>query len=140
MNNVKILIGMIFLCSLICLAACSPQPSIEDITWKLESYGDKGNLKPLVQNTEITIEFKSSEQKFSGSAGCNSYFGSYEISKNELTIKPPIGSTMMACPGPIMDQEQKYLKQLETVKNFNINNSKLVISYAGNKILVFKRN
>jgi heat shock protein HslJ len=139
MINTRIILGMVFLCSLIILAACGQQPSIsiEDITWKLESYGGKENLKTLVEDTEITLEFKSAEGKFNGSGGCNNYFGGYEINKNVLTIKPPIGSTMMACPEPIMDQEQEYLKSLETVKNFNIKNGKLIISYSGNEVFVF---
>ena len=76
---------------------------MEDTTWKLESYGEKGNLKTLVKDTEITAEFKSAEGQVGGSAGCNNYFGGYEINNNELTINPPIGSTMMACPEPIME-------------------------------------
>ena len=67
----------------------------------------------------------------------NSYFGGYEINKTELTIKSPIGSTMMACPEPIMDQEQEYFKLLETTETFLIQNGKLTISCSGNKILVF---
>ena len=111
--------------------------TLEDTTWVLESYGEKGNLQAVLEDTEITAEFKSAEGKFGGSGGCNNYFGSYEIKKNELTIKPPIGSTMMACPEPIMDQEQEYLKLLETTETFQIQNVKLIISCSGNKGLVF---
>ncbi len=137
MNKVKILALMLLLSSVIGLAACSTGASIEDTIWKLESYGEKGNLQTVIQDTEITIEFKSAEGKIAGSGGCNSYFGGYEINKNELTIIPPIGSTMMACPEPIMDQEQEYFKLLETTETFQIQNGKLTISCSGNKILVF---
>ncbi len=135
--KVKILAITLLLSSIIGLAACGSGASIEDAMWKLESYGEKGNLQTVIQDTEITIEFKSEESKIAGSAGCNSYFGGYEINKNELTIIPPIGSTMMACPEPIMDQEQEYFKLLETTETFQIQNDKLTISCSDNKILVF---
>jgi heat shock protein HslJ len=134
--KVKILV-MLLLSSIIGLAACGAGASIEDTIWKLESYGEKGNLQTVIQDTEITIEFKSAEGEIAGSGGCNSYFGGYEINKNKLTIIPPIGSTMMACPEPIMDQEQEYFKLLETTETFQIQNGKLTISCSGNKILVF---
>ena len=111
--------------------------TLEDTTWVLESYGDKENLQTVLEDTEITIEFKNAEDKFGGSGGCNNYFGGYEINKNELTIITPIGSTMMACPEPIMDQEQEYLKLRETTETFQIQNGKLTVSCSGNNILVF---
>ena len=137
MNKVKILLVILLLTSVISIAACGSGASIEDTMWKLDSYGEKGNFRPLLEDTEITIEFKSAESQFAGSGGCNSYFGSYEINQNELIINPPIGSTMMACPEPIMDQEQEYFKLLETTETFKVDNNKLTITCSGNKLLVF---
>ena len=134
--KVKIL-TLLLLSSIIGLVACGSGASIEDTVWELESYGSEGNLQTVIQDTEITIEFKSAEGEIAGSGGCNSYFGGYEINKNELTIIPPIGSTMMACPEPIMDQEQEYFKLLETTETFQTQNGKLTISCSDNRILVF---
>jgi len=111
--------------------------TFEDTTWVLESHGEKGNLRAVLEDTEITIAFKSAEGKFGGSGGCNNYFGGYGINENELIIKPPIGSTMMACPEQIMDQEQEYLKLLETTETFKIQNDELVISCSDNRGMVF---
>ena len=135
---VKILLATLLFTSVIGLVACRSEVSIEDTTWRLELYGEKGNLKaPLVEETEITIEFRSTESKFGGSGGCNNYFGGYEINKNELTIIPPIGSTRMACPETIMNQEQEYFKLLETTETFQVDDNKLTITCSGNKELVF---
>ena len=111
---------------------------LEDTTWKLESCGDKDNQQTVIEDTGITIEFKSKENKFSGSAGCNGYFGSYETDKSELTIIPPIGSTVMACPEPegVMEQEQQYLKTLQAAESFQLQDGKLQIT-CGAQILVF---
>ena len=111
--------------------------SLEDTLWKLESYGEKENLQTVIQDTEITIEFKSAESKIAGSGGCNSYFGGYEIIKNELTIIPPIGSTMMACPEPIMDQEQEYLAILQLTESYEMDGNELRIN-CGSQVLIFK--
>jgi heat shock protein HslJ len=113
-----------------------PAP-MEDITWELEAYGDRGSLKPLVEATEITAEFKSDNSTVVGSAGCNSYFAGYEIDNDRLTVIPPIGATEMACPPPIMAQEQEYFELLETTEAFLIHNDKLIISCTANKEMVF---
>ena len=113
-------------------------PSIEDITWELEAYGDVGSLKPLLTGTNITTEFKKAEGRAVGSGGCNNYFVEYEIDSNELTIMPPIGSTMMLCfPPPVMEQEHEYLDLLETTETFRIDDERLIISCSDNKEMVF---
>lgn len=137
MNKVRILLVALLLTSVIGLVACNSGVSIEDTTWKLESYGEKGNLKGLIEDTEITAEFKSTEGQVTGSSGLNSYFGSYEINESELTIIPPIGTTMMAGPEPIMGQEQEYLNLLETSETFKVDTGKLTITCSGNTELVF---
>ncbi|MCK4783618.1 MAG: META domain-containing protein, partial [Desulfobacteraceae bacterium] len=104
----------------------TPEPEetapVEDITWVLEAYGDRGSLKTLIEDTEITAEFKSASSTVVGSGGCNSYFAGYEIDNDRLTVIPPIGATEMACPPLIMDQEQEYFKLLETAETFLIHN------------------
>ncbi|MFC1968625.1 YbaY family lipoprotein [Chloroflexota bacterium] len=111
--------------------------TLEDNTWVLESYGEKGNLQAVLRGTEINIEFKGSEGQFSGSAGCNRYFGGYATKGSSLSIPGPISATEMACPEPIMDQEQEYLKLLETTETFQIQNDRLIILCSDNKGLFF---
>jgi heat shock protein HslJ len=121
---------------------------IENISWELEAYGDKESLKALIEETEITAEFKSTEEccrlgfptlpnQVVGSGGCNSYFVDYEIDNNGLIVTPPISATRMECSLRIIDQEQEYFELLETTKTFRIHNDKLIISCSGNKELVF---
>lgn len=63
----------------------------------------------------ITLEF-ARDGKFSGHAGVNSYFGSYQIRRGsgprgEIAISE-IGSTKMAGAPELMQQEQRYLDAL----------------------------
>ena len=138
--KIKILVSIILLSSVIGLIACDyGTPIVEDVMWKLESYGEIGNLQSIIQDAKITAEFFSPKSQIVGSGGCNNYFVDYEFNKNELTITPPIGSTMMVCPEPIMDQEQEYFELLETAETYQIQNGKLTISCSDNKILIFGR-
>ncbi len=52
--------------------------------------------------------------RFSGSGGCNRYFGEFTLTEGRLTTGP-IGSTMMACEPAAMDLERRYLGALEKV-------------------------
>ncbi|MFC1934057.1 DUF4382 domain-containing protein [Chloroflexota bacterium] len=113
--------------------------SLEDTKWILQSFGETGNLTDVLTDTEITAEFVSSEGTVKGSAGCNSYFGSYEVEGDQLSIPGPIGATEMYCMEPegVMDQEQQYLNTLGTAESYKIDGDKLTIN-CGNQVLIFK--
>ena len=128
------------------LVSCAPaeekeevvpeEVTFEDTTWVLESYGEPDDLNTVLEDTEITIEFISAEEKMEGSAGCNAYFGGYEVDEEKLTIRPPIGSTVMACPEPVMNQEREYLSILQVAESFQLQDGKLQIN-CGAQILVY---
>ena len=124
------------------LIACSTgtgEDILEDTRWVLESYGEPGNLKALIADTEITAEFVSAEETVKGSAGCNSYFGSYELKGSQLSIPGPIGATEMYCMEPegVMDQEQEYLAALQLAASYEIDGNELQIN-CSSQVLIFK--
>ncbi|MFC1977673.1 DUF4382 domain-containing protein [Chloroflexota bacterium] len=112
---------------------------LEDTKWVLQSYGETGNLTDVLADTEITAEFVSSEGTVKGSASCNTYFGSYEVDSNQLSIPGPIGATEMYCADPegVMDQEQAYLAILQLAGSYEINGDELRIN-CGSQDLIFK--
>jgi heat shock protein HslJ len=63
--------------------------------------------------------FENTEGGVSGSAGCNNFFGSYEVNGTDIAIGP-LNSTRKACGGPagVMEQEQQFLSALETASTF----------------------
>jgi len=123
----------------ISLAACATKAgALENVTWVLESYGESGNLKSVLADTEITATFNSAEEKVEGSAGCNNYFSGYELKGSELSILGPIGATMMACGDQIDEQERQYLTALESAENYKIEDGELRMT-CGNQVLIFKR-
>jgi len=48
-----------------------------------------------------------------GSGGCNRYFAAYEIGPGDSLNIKNIGSTRMACPQDVMDQEMRYFEALK---------------------------
>ena len=111
----------------IILGACSTMAAsngdpLEDTNWELFAYRKS---KPIAGSV-ITASFE--EGRISGSAGCNTYFGSYEIDGNNIKISE-LAMTEMAClePEGIMDQELTYLQYLADAKSYQIEDDKLLI-------------
>jgi len=109
---------------------------IEDIDWILESYGEQGNLQSPIAGTQITATFDSAEGQVRGSAGCNSYFGDYQIN-DKLSI-PVLANTEMYClePEGVMEQEYQYLRTLQSAESYQIQDGKLQIN-CGEQALIY---
>jgi len=132
---------VLLLFSVIMLPSCGADTGdslLEDKVWVLKSYGEPDNLKNVIQGTEITATFNSSEGGVTGSAGCNSYGGAYEVKDNDFTVVGPIAATEMACLDPegVMEQETLYLQTLQSAENYQIKGSELRIN-CGDRILVY---
>jgi heat shock protein HslJ len=111
--------------------------TLEGPTWLLDSYMDiEGNMTARLPETRVTINF--AEGEVNGTAGCNNYFGPYEVDGNSLTIGP-LGSTMMMCiQDDTATQETAFLANLGNVASYDIVNNQLqLIDADGNTILVF---
>ncbi len=120
-----------------CVKEAEDRVTLEDKMWVLESYGEEGNLQAVLEGTEITATFDSSEGRVSGSAGCNSYFGDYQINNNKLSI-PMTAHTKMYClePEGVMEQETQYLRLLSAAESYEVSEGKLRI-IAGPQLLIF---
>ncbi|MFC2016937.1 META domain-containing protein [Chloroflexota bacterium] len=92
----------------------------------------------MLEDTEITATFDSTEEKVTGSASCNNYFGGYELEGSKLTLPGPIGSTMMSCGEQIDKQEYEYLTTLEAAESYKIEGDKLRIN-CGEQVLIFNQ-
>ncbi len=123
--------------------AVAPEPatsiplSLEGQTWQLTSYIDAGGVqKAPLENTQVTAIF--SNGSVTGNASCNSYFASYQLNGDKLTIGNA-GSTLMACLAPgVMVQETAYLDALQKTASFQIKAGQLEIADAqGKTILVY---
>ncbi|MBN1579531.1 MAG: META domain-containing protein [Anaerolineae bacterium] len=79
--------------------------------WVLVSFLAEGAVMPVLEGPEVTVTFENGEVR--GSAGCNSYSGSYTVDGFRLSVGM-LAVTEMACMSPagVMEQEQLYLRFL----------------------------
>jgi heat shock protein HslJ len=122
---------------LLSLSACvgmlpgSSDP-LKGTSWQLMTLGGSA----LIPGSEINAFFE--EGQVGGSAGCNSYGGSYQVSGDKLTIGE-IVQTEMACLDPpgVMEQEQEYLQLLGQARSFSIRGHELRITTSTGETLTF---
>jgi hypothetical protein len=113
-----------------------PADILEGVTWILKGYGKLGNLQEVLDGSEIAI-FDRDNGQINGSAGCNNYFGSYQVSDDKLTIMD-LANTEMAClePEGVMEQENQYLGLLRTAVSYLAQDGELHIN-SGGEILIY---
>ncbi|MEE9216700.1 MAG: META domain-containing protein [Anaerolineales bacterium] len=119
------------------LAACSSageSVSLEGALWALESYQNAdGETVNVVPNSGARAEFENGE--VSGTSGCNRFFGAYEVDGNSISIGP-LGSTLMACPPPLMDQEVGFMTAIQAAEAYEISGNTLTMSNAEGEVVV----
>src|SRR4051812_24727062 len=85
-------------------SAASPS-ALAGTQWVLTGIEQNGVAQPLVQGTQLTLQF--GEGSLGGQAGCNSFSGTYTVDGQTLTVSN-LNQTMKACDTAIMQQEYIY--------------------------------
>ncbi|MFD2738710.1 META domain-containing protein [Sulfitobacter aestuarii] len=103
------------------LAACeSEAPGVDLSTeltgaeWVIEDIAAGG----VIDNSQPSLLFQE-DGSLAGSTGCNRILGQYALDGQTLTIEPA-GTTMMACPPALMNQERKLLDLLPMITTAQI--------------------
>jgi heat shock protein HslJ len=108
----------------------------EGVEWTLESISDGEALADVPEGVETTLFLNGGE--LVGNAGCNSYFGSYEIDETNLSFPNPFGMTQSICEGPAQDVEDAYMPLLESSAGWEVEEGMLSLSDAeGTVTLVY---
>lgn len=95
--------------------------------WKLVEM----NGRPVANTAgepDYFIQLDNKENRIYGFAGCNNFFGNYELNEGLRVKFSQIGSTMMACPD--MNTEKELFQILETVDNYTVRNNILELNKA----------
>jgi heat shock protein HslJ len=82
--------------------------------WLVESIAGE----PVIGDSPLTLGF-GADGRVAGSGGCNRWFAGYDLTGEGLRVGQA-GATMMACPEPIMAQEQRFFATLAQVTGFDI--------------------
>jgi len=114
-------------------------PDTDIVEWTLISLGDPNAPQSVLEETSITLTITEENDDsigFRGSAGCNSYFGSFQMTDDGLEAGP-IGATEMWCVDEeVMEQEGQYLGALGTANGYEISGDTLEITYDSG-VLIF---
>lgn len=104
--------------------------------WILVSYGPTDNPTFAVPNTEARIAFQDDGQ-VNGNTGCNNFAGRYQIDGDNISFAQ-LAMTMMACEGPVGQQELEVLNGLNNAERYVIEENQLKIFYdGGSKVLIY---
>jgi heat shock protein HslJ len=129
--------GVLAALVLLSLTACGGAGSaagdaLDGTSWDLMAYRKS---KPI-PGTTITATFEDGQLR--GSAGCNTYFGSYQVDGDVINVGQ-LGMTEMAClePDGVMDQELMYLDFLGDARIFHFSNGQLQIFRPDGEALTF---
>jgi len=132
--TVVALVGILILS----LTACGGGNSASDdpldgTSWELMAYR---KTRPI-SGTTITATFE--DGKVSGSAGCNSYSGSYQVYGDNRIAIGPTAITEMACMEPegVMEQEMTFIEFLTGAQTFQLTDEQLQLFRADGEALTF---
>ena len=135
--NGRNLIGAVMALAVL-LVGCGTSPtnssSLQGARWVLVTLEGKSPLTGTAPSAGFSAD------QISGSAGCNTYFGTYEVSGSEFSISD-LAVTEMWCMEPegVMDQEMDYLAALSSVATYEINRDTLTLrDTQGLQLLIFR--
>jgi heat shock protein HslJ len=124
------------------LAGCSamsgktPSLKLGGTSWTATGVAGKGGVAALIAGSRATLNF-GADGTLSGSAGCNSYTGRYEVTGNQLRFPAAFATTRKMCVNPgVMDQEQAFLKALSASTTGHIDGKKLELRDAGGTLQI----
>jgi heat shock protein HslJ len=111
-------------------------PIIYSEIFLLESINGVQMAMDMFSGNHPSLSFHPEENKISGFAGCNRYFGSFEIADDSISIGI-IGATKMACKH--LDLEQKFLSGIGEQKfGWSIEDEKLLLRNENN-VVIFRK-
>ncbi len=136
-----VILYLLILCTMAgCLAPSSPPEELTAHSWRLVSYNSGNALADIGPLPIVTLRF-GEDGHISGNAGCNEYFGDYQLEGGLMSVRA-LGATEKYCltPEGVMDREQTYLLLLSNTTRYHIDQDELTLSYFDEKkLLVFRK-
>lgn len=85
---------------------------LDGTSWELSGFRDGDLFDPVPGDISISLAFEG--DRVSGSAGCNSYMGSFTAEGDVLSLGP-LARTEMLCSPTVMEHEDRFLGLMATV-------------------------
>jgi heat shock protein HslJ len=103
----------------------STTTGIEGPEWQLLEVGGSP-VSPLAGERRPFIRLDGTKKQVSGFAGCNNFFGSYELDGSSLKFGP-LGATRMFCEGLSGEVEIRFMQALEQTRAWELRDSTLFL-------------
>jgi heat shock protein HslJ len=118
------------------LTGCAgdPQGLLQGGDWVVEDIAGGG----VIDASRLTIAFDG-DAGISGQTGCNRFFGSYTLTGEGLFMAAPFGMTRMACATALMEQEDRFMRVMESITRFDIDDTGALILLAGDAPVIRAR-
>jgi len=97
------------------------------VNWVLSSFGPTATPVAVISGSSVTAAFTT--EGVAGSAGCNSYSGTFQYDTSKITFSPLITTKIACTDANIMTQETTFLNALQTATSYQITNGQLQIAY-----------
>ena len=94
--------------------------------WRLVSFGSAGSETNLVAGTTVTLKF-GEDGRASGSSGCNSYGGTYQVRGDNISFGRLISTKRACLDQNANQQESRFLSALEAANRFRLSSDRLTI-------------
>jgi putative lipoprotein len=96
-------------------------PSLLGTSWRAEEID--GRAVPERPESTLAVD---DARRITGHTACNRWFGEAEIGDGAIRLKPT-GTTRMACPPAVMEQETRFLGALGAATAYRIENGTLLL-------------
>jgi heat shock protein HslJ len=135
----SLLVTVVILASGLMVFSCAIASPLEDYTWIFTGYNTNGQHFDALPQAQVSAVFTSKDKMVTGTAGVNTYSGTYSL--NLMTLSFPQSLTVTAKAGAdqaVSDQEATFLKILQKTDSFEMDHGNLII-HSGNDRLTFRR-
>ena len=116
------------------LMAQDQTPALIGREWIIEDIDGAG----VIDGSPASLLFQE-DGRLAGNATCNRLIGTFETDGDTLTLSPA-GTTMMACPPALEEQERRLLSLLEAVARFRFEaDGALILQTANGESITARR-
>jgi heat shock protein HslJ len=111
---------------------------LADTQWRLIRLGGEEIIITPPQKP-MTLAFSPEGRRIAGSAGCNSYLGTFNDDHGLLHLRPS-DMTMVSCADPAGTREKKFVAILRSADGYKIDGDFLLLKSNGKTVAKFKTN
>ena len=98
-----------------CASKADPEPLNLTQSYRVISIGEQ----PVIEGSNATLKFIG-QNRAGGTTGCNNWTGNFKVDGESIRFNTPF-TTRKMCLSAYMEQEQNFLKTLESVRTWRYN-------------------